>query len=237
MNFVTGVSHELRTPLTVIRTAAYNLRNPEFRRNEERVERYGHVIETETGKLEELVNQVMRFASASAGHAIRQRGALSVISLLEDEVAAFRSTAESRGVAIEVQVEPNLPTVIADREALSQAVRNLLDNALKHGAVSTPWIGVFARRIQMSDGQSVEVAIADKGPGIPADEKNHIFDAFFRGRRAIHDQVRGTGLGLNLVRSIVEAHGGSVDATSGASGTRFIIRIPAEPDSHGGAPA
>ena len=78
-----------------------------------------------------------------------------------------------------------------------------------------------------ANGKSVEVTVADKGPGIPADEKALIFDAFFRGSRAMQDQVHGTGLGLNLVKSIVEAHGGSVSVTSDTAGTRFIIRIPA----------
>ena len=150
MNFVTGVSHELRTPLTVIRTAAFYLRNPEFRRSENRVERYGQLIETETGKLEGLVDQVMRFAGANAGHAIRQREALDPATLIETELAGIRSAAESRGVTIEENIEAGLPQVTGDRDALRQALRNLLDNALKHGTESNRkepnrWIGISAR--------------------------------------------------------------------------------------------
>jgi len=83
--------------------------------------------------------------------------------------------------------------------------------------------------VRGSDGNSsAEICVADKGPGIPANEQNHIFDPFFRGRRSIEDQVHGTGLGLNLVKTIVEAHAGRVTVKSDAtSGTRFVIRIPA----------
>ena len=76
----------------------------------------------------------------------------------------------------------------------------------------------------------MEIAVADRGPGIPADEQHHMFEAFTRGRRAIEDQIHGTGLGLNLVKTIVEAHGGTITVHSTPqSGTEFVIRIPAAP--------
>jgi signal transduction histidine kinase len=79
-----------------------------------------------------------------------------------------------------------------------------------------------------TNGPMVEIRVADRGPGIPKDEQRSIFDPFFRGRRAIKKQVHGTGLGLSLVKRIVEAHGGSVAVRSGAErGSEFILRIPA----------
>jgi signal transduction histidine kinase len=233
MNFVTGVSHELRTPLTVIRTAAYNLRTPRFRRSEEHVERYGKMIEAEAGKLERLVEQVMRFAGASAGHAVRDLQSVALAELIEAEISDLQTLIETRGIVLETHLEPGLPVVMADAGALRQALRNLLDNALKYGAVDAKWIGITGRTVHGSDGDSsVEICIADKGPGIPASEQNHIFDPFFRGRRAIQDQVHGTGLGLSLVKTIVEAHAGQVTVTSDdSSGARFTIRIPSAPAS------
>jgi signal transduction histidine kinase len=229
MSFVTGVSHELRTPLTVIRTAAYNLRTPRFRSSEEHVERYGKMIEAEAGKLEGLVEQVMRFAGASAGHAVRDRYPIALAELIEAELADLRALIESRGVVLETQLESGLPVVMVDAAALRQALRNLLDNALKYGVGDTKWIGITARTVCGADGNnSAEICVSDKGPGIPANEQNHIFDPFFRGRRSIEDQVHGTGLGLNLVKTIIEAHAGRVTVKSdAASGTRFVIRIPA----------
>jgi signal transduction histidine kinase len=228
MNFVAGVSHELRTPLTVIRTAAYNLRNPRFSRNEEQIERYGKMIEAESGKLERLVDQVMRFASARAGHAVRTREPVDIAELIEAELTAARAAIESRGVTLDRRIEPDLPAVMADGEALRHALRNLLDNALKYGAAGTRWIGVGASTVHTPEGDFAEISVADRGPGIPPEEQARIFDEFFRGGRAIRDQVHGTGLGLSLVKTIVEAHSGTVTVTSdGSSGTRFVIRIPA----------
>jgi signal transduction histidine kinase len=228
MNFVTGVSHELRTPLTVIRTAAYNLSSPKFRRDDAHIERYGKMIEAESGKLEGMVDQVLRFASASAGHAVRGLEPVSVAALLETELANMHEAIESRGVILDERIDPALPVVMADTGALRLAFRNLLDNALKYGVGETRRIGVHARAMQTAHGAAAEICVADSGPGIPPDEQGRIFDAFFRGRRAVLDQVHGTGLGLNLVKTIVEAHGGSVSVESGASsGTSFTIRIPA----------
>jgi signal transduction histidine kinase len=227
MNFVTGVSHELRTPLTVIRTAAFNLRNPEFRSSEQKLERYSRMIEKEAGKLEGLVSQVMRFASAGAGHAIRGRAPVSINDVIDEETAAIEAAAESRGVMVEKNIDPNLAPVSGDREALGQAIRNLLDNALKHGTGTIPWIGVYGHAVRMGEKMLLEITISDKGSGIPAEEQADIFAPFVRGRKAVRDQVHGTGLGLNLVKSIVEAHGGSISVTSDHAGTRFILRIPA----------
>jgi signal transduction histidine kinase len=90
---------------------------------------------------------------------------------------------------------------------------------------------VFASRGGTASAPEIEVRVADRGPGIPADEQRHIFDPFFRGRRAIQDQVHGTGLGLNLVKKIVEAHGGTIRVKSEPSrGTEFIVRLPALPN-------
>ncbi len=104
-----------------------------------------------------------------------------------------------------------------------QALRNLFDNAVRYGGGSN-WIGVSAA----ARDKSVEISIADRGPGIPATEQAHIFDAFFRGSRALADQIHGTGLGLNLTRRIVEAHGGAIRVESRPScDTAFILTLPA----------
>jgi signal transduction histidine kinase len=92
---------------------------------------------------------------------------------------------------------------------------------------------VYASRGGTANAPEIEVRVADRGPGIPADEQQHIFDPFFRGKRAVADQIHGTGLGLNLVKKIVEAHGGTIRVKSEpARGTEFIVRLPAI--AHGG---
>jgi two-component system sensor histidine kinase SenX3 len=89
-------------------------------------------------------------------------------------------------------------------------------------------VGVFASAADT--GGAVEIRVADHGPGIPPDEQDQIFNPFFRGRRALSEQVHGTGLGLSLVKKIIEAHGGSIRVFSEpAKGTEFVVRIPAAP--------
>lgn len=114
--------------------------------------------------------------------------------------------------------------------ALKQALQNLLHNAARYGAGDSRWVGLSATATGSRAEPTVEIRVADRGPGIPADEQSHIFEPFFRGRRALQDQIHGTGLGLNLARKIVEAHGGSIQVKSAAgAGAEFIVRLPAAP--------
>lgn len=225
MNFVAGVSHELRTPLTVIRTGAYNLKKRSG--DPALVERYADLIQDESTKLTALVEQILRFAGAAAGRLIREREPVAVENVIEDGLRSSRLAA-SASYEIEKQIESGLPLVLADEIALRHAVQNLLENAAKYGTEGSNWIGISACR--SADGTAVEIRVADRGPGIPADEQRRIFDPFFRGRRALSDQIHGTGLGLNLVKKIAEAHGGAVEVKSEPmKGTEFTIRIPAAP--------
>ncbi|HEY1239130.1 MAG TPA: HAMP domain-containing sensor histidine kinase [Bryobacteraceae bacterium] len=225
INFVAGVSHELRTPLTVIRTAAYNLRG-KLAQKAEQVEQYGALIQDESEKLGDLIEQILQFASAKAGHIIRRREPVSVDSLVEDSLESGKAAFD--GVVFETRVEPGLPPVFADEAALKHALRNLVDNAVKYSYAIRPWVGIFVSAVPGDNGPAVEISVVDHGPGIPADEQKQIFDPFFRGRRALADQVHGTGLGLDLVKRIVEAHAGTIRVESEpGKGSAFIVRLPA----------
>ncbi|HWR54077.1 MAG TPA: HAMP domain-containing sensor histidine kinase [Bryobacteraceae bacterium] len=225
MDFVAGVSHELRTPLTVIHTAAYNLRG-KVAASPAQVERYGALIQKESGRLKDLVEQVLRFAGANAGHIVNESEPVSIESLIDETMEESRQLLEGR--VVEKTVEAGLPPVPGDRVALKQVLQNLISNAAKYGgAEGNNWIGVFASRASGKGQPMIEIRVADRGPGIPQDEQELLFDPFFRGRRALQDQVHGTGLGLNLVKKIVEAHGGTVRVKSELEkGAEFIVRIP-----------
>jgi signal transduction histidine kinase len=223
MNFVAGVSHELRTPLTVIHTAAYNLRG-RLAQNPAQVERYGELIQKESGRLKELVEQILRFASANAGRVIHERQPVSVESLIGEALELTKPLVQSAGYTVEKSIAPDLPPVLADARAIGHALQNLIANAVKYGAGQEHWIGISAA----ASGPVVEIRVADRGPGIPEDEQKHLFDPFFRGRRALDDQIHGTGLGLNLVKKIIDAHGGSIRVESQeGQGAEFILLIPA----------
>ena len=229
MNFVAGVSHELRTPLTVIRTAAFNLRG-RVAANPAQVERYGNLIQDESEKLTALVEQVLRFSSARAGHAVGELAPVAVEGVIDEALHSRRLGGAGGRIVVEKNLEDGLPLVMADELALKHAIQNLLDNAVKYGTENSDWIGVTARRVSDAAGEAVEVRVVDRGPGIPKAEMGSLFDPFFRGKRAQQDQIHGTGLGLNLVKKIVEAHNGVIRVESEPGhGAAFIIKIPAAP--------
>jgi len=242
MNFVAGVSHELRTPLTVIRTASFNLTG-KLAHKPEQVERYGKLIQGEAMRLSALVEQVLLFANAKTGSLLRNVSAHSVATLIDRSLAAARVHLDPALVVV-TNVPPDLSMILADELALTHALENLIDNAAKHGGNPEPWIGVFARDIEDRGKRFVEISVIDHGLGIPREEQRSIFEPFYRGRRAMEDQIRGTGLGLDLVKKIAEAHGGSIrviseplssDKDAAAScalrRTEFILRLPAAPRS------
>jgi signal transduction histidine kinase len=229
MDFVAGISHELRTPLTVIHTAAYNLRG-KLAANPAQVERYGVLIQQESGRLKDLVEQVLRFSGATAGRVIQNPEPLSIADLLEDTLESAKAVFQEAGCVVEKHIDPDLPLVMGDPMALKQALQNLLHNAAKYGAGESRWVGVSASRTGGERTPAVEIRVADRGPGIPADEQAHIFEPFFRGRRALQDQVHGTGLGLNLAKKIIQAHSGSIQVKSAATnGAEFVVHLPAAP--------
>ncbi len=229
MEFVAGVSHEFRTPLTVIRTAAYNLRG-RLAHNAVQVERYGALIQNESRKLTDLVEQVLTFASARAGYTIRESEPLSVEALIDECIESSRSILDPLQCTLEKKLEPDLPLVMGDAAALKQALQNLIANAAKYGMEGERWIGVSASRAGDVNRPLVEIRVRDRGPGIEPEEQAQIFDPFFRGRRALQNQIHGTGLGLSLVKGIMEAHGGAAAVRSQpGKGAEFVLRLPAAP--------
>ncbi len=227
MEFVAGVSHEFRTPLSVIRTAAHNLCGG-LVGNPERIKRYGTLIAAEADRLTAIVEQVLRFEGAKAGRTINVREPVPVRTLIDDSLAAMATVLDESGCVVEKQIDPELPAVFADPVALQHALQNLLANAARYASAGG-WIGVSASAPKGEEG-TVEIRIADRGPGIPAGELGQIFDPFYRGKKALADQIHGTGLGLNLVKRIVEAHQGTVTVLSEPGrGTEFRLRIPTAP--------
>jgi signal transduction histidine kinase len=177
----------------------------------------------------------LQFASARAGMVIRQRAAVDVPQMIKAASQQVHTVMEQSGCVFEQSVDPALPAVLGDSTALKQAIANLLSNAAKYGGGDNHWVGLFASKSRENGRDVVEIRVLDRGPGIPDDERDRIFEPFFRGRMAIRDQVHGTGLGLNLVKRVVEAHQGSVRVNSQAfEGAEFIVRLPAvfDEESH-----
>jgi signal transduction histidine kinase len=221
MEFVSAVSHELRTPLAVIGSAADNLAEGVVA-SEEQVRRYGGLIRSEGRRLTEMIEQVLSYSAMQSGRKKMERRPVEIAAVIDRAIAACAGQAEEARCQIVKQVAPGLPPVSADEASLIHAIANLLGNALKYGAPGHA-VRIAAR---YEDGM-VAVEVIDEGYGIDPSDLPHIFDAFYRGRSVGGGTIRGTGLGLNLVRRIAMAHGGTilVKSTLG-EGSSFTLRLP-----------
>ena len=226
MEFVAGVSHELRTPLSVICSAGDNLADG-LVAGEQQVRRYGSVVRTEGRRLSHMVEQILGFAGIQSGRADFELQPVDLEEVLAKALAACEPEIRSAGCEVASEIAPDLPLVQADPTALIHALRNLIDNAVRHGGQGK-WIGVRAHVADTGPGGPVEIVVEDRGRGIDPRDLPNIFDPFYRGRRALRDQARGFGLGLALAKRIVEAHAGTLTVQSApGQGTRFFVRLPA----------
>ncbi len=224
MEFVAGVSHELRTPIAVIRSAAENLSHGVVG-GTERVKQYGQVMEGEARRLGEMVESVLQYAGVESGRGLGPQAPIAIAELVDQAVESARRSVDG-DVEVERSIAADLPAVVGDSAALTSAVQNLVVNAFKYGG-DARWVGVRAAHVHRGRHGEVHITIEDRGPGIPSDELPHIFEPFYRGTRAVGEQIHGNGLGLSLVQRIARAHGGSVSVrTREAHGTSFTIVLP-----------
>jgi len=148
----------------------------------------------------------------------------------DDAVRLSAADAAEAGVQVHVEAAPNLPAVLGDAGTLQSAVQNLVGNAIKY-AGDDRWVRV-AVTAQRAPRPEVRIAVDDHGAGLDAEEQRLVFEPFFRGRAAVANQIKGSGLGLSLVRRIVDAHGGRVELVSAPGrGSTFTICLPAAPDA------
>ena len=221
MELVAGVTHDLNTPLAAIRSAAQNLADGVVAAPEQ-VRRYGTLIEREGSRLSALVAKALELAGIQSGSRVYRPEPVALAEVVGEALDASRWALQEGGFAVEEDVPADLPPVRADRGALQMAVQNLVDNAVKHAAAGR-WIGLRAR----AAGAWVTLTVEDRGPGIRPEDRPHLFEPFFRGPAAA-GPVPGSGLGLSLVRQVVEAQGGRVSVAPGAAGrgSAFALRLP-----------
>ena len=220
-DFVSSVSHEFRTPLTSMRHLTELLASNSIT-NEERKRHYYDLLAHETERLHRMVDSLLSFGRMSAGAYAWQLESAEIGDLVSAVVEEFRRDAAAEHRTVTSEVDADLPGIRADREALSRALWNLLENAAKYSEPTAP-IRVFARRHR----HTVLVGVQDAGAGIPASEHTRIFQKFVRGDDATRAGVRGVGIGLALVTRIAEAHGGSVRLESEPGrGSTFTLVLP-----------
>ncbi len=219
--FVSTVSHEFKSPLTSIRQISEMLRNRRVP-SEERQQRYFDALVEQTERLSLLIENVLDFARMEEGRKRFEFEPTDIGSWLSDIVAVAQERVAHEGRVIRLTLKEPLPQITADRAALAQAVHNLIDNAIKYSA------GAKEVRVgaHMEAGNLV-IEVQDFGVGISPEEIGRVFDRFYRGKDPRIRTIRGSGLGLTLVKQIVEAHGGTVQIRSEpGKGSTFSIRLP-----------
>jgi len=228
MEFVAGVSHELRTPLAVICSAAENLADgvPGLIDNRDQIKRYGSLIRDEGRRLTGMVEQVLEFAGAQSGKKTYELRPTELNRVIEDALAACHLQLVEGEFELEKQLPANLPMIRADAPALSRAIQNLLNNAMKYSGDSR-WISLKVEALKSERGGEIQIQVLDRGLGISPSELPHVFEPFYRGKEVVASQIHGNGLGLSLVKHIVEAHGGqsAVESKIG-QGSVFTLRLP-----------
>ena len=220
--FVSNVSHELRTPLSSIRVFGEFMRRGRVG-DPEKVREYGSYIVTESRRLTQLINNILDFSRIESGRIDYNFEPADLEELLAGTLATYSIRLRDKGFEVEYNgPEDHLPDIPLDANAIERAVANLLDNAVKYSN-GDRWIGVELGR----SGNQVTIAVSDHGIGIPRDELERIFERFHRVSTGLVHDVKGSGLGLPLVKHIVEAHGGSVTVESEPGrGSTFTIHLP-----------
>jgi signal transduction histidine kinase len=220
-DFVSNVSHELRTPLSLIRLYAETLELGRITTQEKKNEYYS-IIRKESERLTALINNILDFSRIEAGRKEYDFRETDIAELVRNTLDSYRYQIEQQGFALEEHIDPGIPSMKVDREAIARALVNLVNNALKYSD-EQKFLGVRLYR----DDSVLKLEVSDRGIGIERHEQSRIFEKFYRTCDPLVHNTKGSGLGLSLVRHITQAHGGEVvvESTPGR-GSKFTLSLP-----------
>jgi signal transduction histidine kinase len=228
-DFVANVSHELRTPLALIRLYAETLELGRLTAKE-KYQEYFRIIREESERLTALINNILDFSRIEAGRKEYEFKETNLAELVRSTLDSYRFQIEQNGFAFEENISNDIPPVAVDREAIARSLLNLVNNALKYSK-DQKYIGVSLYRAN----GSVKLEVRDHGIGIAANEQEKIFEKFYRCGDPLVHNIKGSGLGLSLVRHIARAHGGDVQVESTPEkGSKFTIALPLDPGLRNG---
>jgi signal transduction histidine kinase/tetratricopeptide (TPR) repeat protein len=220
-DFVSSISHEFKTPLTSIKALTERLQEGKVK-EPEKMNQYFSIISQDTERLSRLVRNILDFSKIEEGKREYEFVETDVAQLVAQQIEAFSKDVIQKGIHIEAKFAEGIPALNLDREAIGQALNNLLDNAVKFSPDKKD-ISVAVK----SDQESLRIEVQDQGIGIRSDELNKIFDKFYQGKDTRRLSAKGAGLGLTLVKHIVEAHGGRVSVESAiGQGSTFSLVFP-----------
>ncbi len=220
-DFVSTISHEFKSPLTSIRQLAEMLQAGRIP-SEKRRQKYYDVLVEQSERLSMLTENVLSFARMEEGKKDFRFESVDIGVLLEDIVSAIRDRVSHDGFELELKMVSSFPAIQVDSASITQAVTNLIDNAIKYsGELKRVIVRVFV------EDHTLAISVRDFGIGIKKEELNRIFDRFYRGGDELTRTVKGSGLGLTLVKQIAKAHKGNVRVVSEPGrGSTFTIKLP-----------
>jgi len=224
-SFAADVSHELKTPLALIRMFSEMLSEKRVPTEEKKQEYYG-IITRESARLTHLIENILDFSRIEAGRKAYDFRPVDPEHVVRSTYDIYRLDLDHRGFEHALRIDPDLPLIHADADAVGQAILNLVSNAVKYSR-DEKRIDIEVSKETRRGKHGVQIAVKDNGIGIKPEDRAHLFDGFFRAGDDRVRRVRGAGLGLAVVKHIVEAHGGIVDVESRlVKGTTFRIFLP-----------
>lgn len=220
-DFVSNVSHELRTPLALIQMFTETLAMKRVPTEEKKQEYYETILQ-ETERLTRLINNILNFSRMEAGKKQYHLEPTTLNEIVTGVMKTYATHLEHEGFTVSMQCAENLPVIRADREAIAEALINILDNAVKYSAAE--------KFIRVGTGRTVDrvyVEVEDHGIGIEKFHHKKIFETFYRVSTGLTNNIKGSGLGLSLVHHIMDAHGGSIELESiPGKGSTFRLLLP-----------
>jgi two-component system sensor histidine kinase KdpD len=214
-----SISHDLKTPLAGIKAAISSLLDERINWSHEDINAFHQAIDSQADRLNRIISDILDLNRIESGSLTPERSSISVRALLEHarEVTAY----EARGREVSVDAEESL-AVLADEALITQTLVNLIENAIKYSKA-----GGSIRLAANRDGKAVSIRVEDEGPGITPEDLPFVFQRFYRADEHSR-RVKGSGLGLTVVKGFVELCGGSVSVESSAAGTTFLVRLPGD---------
>ena len=217
--FLSAVSHELHTPIAIIKGFAGLMADPDIEMPRQTIREKAQIIIEESDRLEKMVKQMLEATRIQAGGLKLQLALDDVSKLVRRAGEKIQPVAEAAGCTVSVKVEPETFVALVDGARVQQVVINLLENATKYSKQGNiEVLGTF-------DDRSLIISVGDDGPGVPAEDRERLFEPFVRGKTSAH--AGGSGLGLYIAKAVIEAHKGVLSlAESDSGGAKFVIQIP-----------
>jgi len=220
VNFVNQVSHELKTPLTNIRLYA-ELIEGALTEGDERTRGFVGIVVSESQRLGRLIGNILTFANKEKKRLTLSPIPVLIPEVIKDVVEQFGPGLSQRGIVVRLDLKEDHER-LADRDALHQILGNLISNVEKYGAS-----GGLLQVFYSSESETVNIVVADNGPGIPQGERAKIFEPFYRISNTLTEGVSGTGIGLSIARDLARLHGGDISLDSTEAGARFLVSLRA----------